>query len=60
MATTLLDVNAVAERLGTTERHIRQLVTDRRIPYVKVGRALRFDPDRIDEWVDDNTSEAVS
>ena len=53
-ATTLLDVPAVAQRLGTSERHIRQLVTDRRIPFTYVGRLLRFDPDEIDNWLQQN------
>lgn len=53
-ATTLIDVPAVALRLGTSERHVRQLVTDRRIPYTKVGRLLRFDPVEIDAWLDQN------
>jgi excisionase family DNA binding protein len=31
-----------------TERHIRRLVQERRIPFVKWGHPLRFDPDEID------------
>ncbi|MDP9331806.1 MAG: excisionase family DNA-binding protein [Actinomycetota bacterium] len=41
---TLLDIGAVAERLCVTERHVRRLVAECRIPYVKVGRFVRFDP----------------
>ncbi len=59
-ATPLLDVRTVAARLGTTERHIRQLIADRRIPFFKVGRSVRFDPDIIDRWLADNEREAVS
>lgn len=57
----LIDLAAVAERLATTERHVRQLVADRRIPFVKVGhKTLRFDPDAIEDWIADQTREPVS
>jgi len=40
----LLSIKQVAERLGVTVRHVRRLVFERRIPYVKSGHLLRFDP----------------
>ena len=49
----LIDINQLAFRLGTSLRHIRRLVQERRIPYLKVGRLLRFDPRDIDRWLDD-------
>ena len=56
----LLDTAEAAELLGTTERHIRYLVTKRRIPFVKIGgRSLRFKPEDLREWIDDNRVEAV-
>ena len=48
----LLDINGVAERLGVPVRHIRRLVAERRIPYIKWGSILHFDPDEIDAWID--------
>ena len=48
----LIDLPAVAERLGVNERHIRRLVAERRIPFVKWGHILRFDPAEIDGWLD--------
>lgn len=48
----LMDLPAVAERLGVNERHIRRLVAERRIPYLKWGHLLRFDPTDIDQWLD--------
>lgn len=48
---TLLDIGAVAERLSVTERHVRRLVAERRIPYVKVGRFVRFDPVDVADWI---------
>ena len=48
----LVDIDWVAERLGVTVRHIRLLVAERRIPFIKWGHLLRFDPDDIEGWID--------
>ncbi|MBW3643351.1 MAG: helix-turn-helix domain-containing protein [Actinobacteria bacterium] len=48
----LMDLPTVAKYLGVSERHIRRLVQERRIPFIKWGHRLRFDPDEIDSWVD--------
>jgi excisionase family DNA binding protein len=48
----LLDVDAVAVALGVTTRHIRRLVGERRIPFLKVGKFVRFDPAELDVWLD--------
>ncbi|KAA0236030.1 MAG: DNA-binding protein [Actinobacteria bacterium] len=48
----LLDIGQVAEHLGVEVRHIRRLVAERRIPYLKWGRLLRFDPAGLAEWLD--------
>jgi excisionase family DNA binding protein len=44
---TLLDVGAVAKRLCVTERHVRRLVAECGMPYVKAGRFVRFEPAHI-------------
>jgi hypothetical protein len=31
---------------------VRRLVAERRIPYIKLGHLLRFDPAQIDEWLE--------
>ena len=48
----LIDITAVAQRLGVQVRHVRRLVHERRIPYIKWGHLLRFDPADIDTWID--------
>jgi excisionase family DNA binding protein len=48
----LLNIEDVAIRLGVQVRHVRRLVTERRIPYIKWGHLLRFDPNEIDAWLD--------
>jgi excisionase family DNA binding protein len=47
----LLDVTEVADILGVNVRHIRRLVFENRIPYVKWGRLVRFDPRELERWL---------
>ena len=58
MATTddlphLLTTDELAEHLGVTVRHVRRQIAERRVPYVKVGRLIRFDPDEISHWINE-------
>ena len=48
----LLTIDQLAERLGVTRRHVRRLVAERRLPYLKVGRFIRFDPAQVVAWLD--------
>jgi excisionase family DNA binding protein len=48
----LLDVDGVADLLGVNVRHVRRLVAERRIPFVKWGHRLRFDPNDLATWLD--------
>jgi excisionase family DNA binding protein len=54
----LLDARGLADRLGITERHVRRLVAERRIPFVKVGRFVRFDPVAVASWLAGSSVEA--
>ena len=38
----LLTIDQLAERLGVTERFIRRLIAEDRIPYRKLGKPIRF------------------
>jgi len=49
---TLIDLPMAADRLGVNARYVRRLVAERRIPYIKLGHLLRFDPDEVDAWLD--------
>lgn len=51
--TPLLNIGEVADVLGVDVRHVRRLVHERRIPYLKWGHLLRFDPDEISAWLDE-------
>ena len=48
----LLTMDELAERLGVTHRHVRRLVAERRVPFLKVGRFIRFDPAKIAAWLE--------
>ena len=47
----LLDIPTLAEILGTTPRHVRRLVAEHRIPFLKCGHFIRFDPLDIASWL---------
>ena len=38
----LMSVTEVAERLGTSQRFIRRLIAERRLPFAKIGKHVRF------------------
>jgi excisionase family DNA binding protein len=55
----LLDSDAVALALGVTRRHVQRLVAERRIPFLKIGRFVRFDPAELNVWLDQQRVESV-
>ena len=55
----LLDIRAAAIRLGCSERFIRRLVQERRIPFVKLGGTrVRFVDADLEAWVDSQRVES--
>jgi excisionase family DNA binding protein len=47
-----LDIEQLAIWLGVDVRFLRRLVAKRRIPFVKLGKFVRFDPEEIAKWID--------
>jgi excisionase family DNA binding protein len=45
--TILIDINELSRLISTPKGTIYNLVYLRRIPFVKRGRSLRFDPDEV-------------
>jgi len=39
--------------MATSVRHIQRLVSERRIPYVKVGHFVRFDQAELTAWLEE-------
>jgi excisionase family DNA binding protein len=48
----LLNIETLAELLDVGPRHVRRLVQERRIPFIKWGHLIRFDPAEIQHWID--------
>lgn len=48
----LLTVDEAAARLGTPARFVRRLVAERRIPFTKIGKYVRFRAEDIEAFID--------
>lgn len=48
----LLTVAEAGEYLGTGERFVRRLITERRISYVKLGKYVRLQRSILDSFID--------
>jgi len=55
----LLDVIAAAQYLGTSPRHIRRLIAERRIAFVRIGGKVRLCAADLDTLVEQATVPVV-
>ena len=55
----LMSTRQIAEFLGFSERHISNLAKSRRIPRIKIGRSVRFDPSSVLEAMKSFEEEAL-
>ncbi|WP_425545839.1 helix-turn-helix domain-containing protein [Aeromicrobium alkaliterrae] len=52
----MLTVAEVARWLSVSDQTVRKLASDDQIPHVRLtGRALRFDREQLQEWIDQRT-----
>ena len=51
----LISVPEAAAYTGVSPHTIYTMVSQRRIPYVKVGRLVKFDVELLDKWIKQNT-----
>jgi excisionase family DNA binding protein len=56
----ILDKPQACEYLNISEWHLQRLIRYRQIPFVKVGRLIRFKPSDLAQWLDENRTEVVS
>ena len=49
----LLTIDQAAEYLGTGQRFVRRLISERRIPYVKLGKHVRLERSALDGFIND-------
>ena len=47
----LLDVKQVSELLAVRESTLRAWVFQRKIPFIRVGRLVRFRPSVLEKWL---------
>ena len=47
----LVDVKEIADYIGLSAHTVYTWVSQRRIPFTKVGRLTKFDLRTIDEWI---------
>jgi len=48
-----MTVNEVAQLLNVAQKTIRKYVFERSIPYFKIGGHVRFDQQKIIEWIEE-------
>lgn len=53
----LLDIEAAAQRLGISPCSLRRWTHQRRIPFIRMGRTIRFSPQALDSFVLSNVVE---
>ena len=54
----LIGIKEASEYLGIPIGSLYKLVWQRRLPFVvRIGRSLRFDKERMDKWILENTIE---
>ena len=50
-----IDYAGAAAYLNIGERALRRLVSQRRVPHQRLGKAVRFIPAQLDEWLEEQT-----
>ena len=56
----LLNYQQAAELLGLSENTLRKYVSCRVIPFVKIGRSVRFNPSELSSWIESNSYAAIN
>lgn len=55
----LVSINTLSNMLEVPESTIRYYILKNYIPYVKLGKLIRFDKDTINKWIKDRTVKAI-
>jgi excisionase family DNA binding protein len=55
IALRLLDIQQVATYTGLSVHTLYTMVSQRRIPFVKMGRLTKFDRQELDRWIAGNS-----
>jgi len=55
MTHTLLTIQQAAQITGVSITTLYKWVSQRKIPYIKMGRLVKFDPLKLEEWIKQQT-----
>lgn len=55
----LVSINTLSNMLEMSESTIRYYILKNYIPYVKLGKLIRFDKEAINKWIKDRTVKAI-
>jgi excisionase family DNA binding protein len=50
-----LDIHQAAQYTGVSVTTLYKWVSQRKIPHIKIGRLVKFDPVKLDEWIKQQT-----
>ena len=51
----LITIKEAADYMGLSPHTLYTMVSQRRVPFVKVGRLVKFDVELLDKWIKQNT-----
>ncbi|MCZ6799423.1 MAG: helix-turn-helix domain-containing protein [Nitrospirae bacterium] len=51
----LLTIQQAAQITGVSITTLYKWVSHRKIPYIKMGRLVKFDPSKLEEWIKQQT-----
>ena len=51
----LFDIHEAARYTGVSVTTLYKWVSQRKIPHIKMGSLLKFDPTKLDEWIKQQT-----
>ena len=49
----MMDIHELANKLGVSVSGVYTWVSQEKIPFVKIGRLVRFDANDIDKWLEE-------
>ena len=58
--TSLIDLKPLSKQLGLAEITVYKMVSAKRIPHVKIGSRVLFDPQKLSEWLEKKSVKTIT
>ena len=58
--TKAMDYKSCSEITGLAERTLRNMVSQKKIPFYKIGKSVRFSQEKISVWLEEHAVEPLS